>query len=105
MKSFSSAATSSVREASGTTSNEGAPSASSSASSVPGRLAAQAVSIGSLRQMHGSVYYYDVLVERGYVERGRSKARYALFAAGVPVVNSSQAQTFIRGELQHVPTS
>ncbi len=51
--SFSSAATSSVREAPGSASNQAAPSASSSATSVPGRQASLAVPICCLRQMHG----------------------------------------------------
>ena len=60
--SFSSAATSSVREASGNASNNQA-SDYSSAESVPGRLASQAVLIVCLRQMKG-FGNYCVLVER-----------------------------------------
>ena len=79
----------SAREASGNASNQAAPSVSSSASSVPGCLAPRAVSIACLRQMKGCGSALRQKV--GYVERGRTRARYAMFAAGVRRVNSSQA--------------
>jgi hypothetical protein len=73
-----------VSEVSGTACSQAAPSASSFASSVPGWLAPQAVDWlptdeGRIRQLTASWYKVD------YVERGRTGASCAMFAAGRPV--------------------